>query len=229
MTWRSRAAMGLVLAIMPLGGCAIASLIGAMAQEHEYQKLLDMPPQYDGLENKRVAVLVDADLSTQYQHPLLVDKVTGGVTMRLARDVPGAKLVPPNIVVQWQYNTPQWNAMPMGQVAETLQVDRIVYIEIFEFRLNPPGNSYLWEGVCQATVGVIERDGIAPDSFVETMTVRAEFPPLEGVTRQSVRGEEIEYGLLQEFIKKTSWLFHRHLEPKYPDKFRPETVPRKLN
>ena len=28
-------------------------------------------------------------------------------------------------------------------------------------------------------------------------------------------------GVLAEFIKFTAWLFHEHLEPKYPDKYRP--------
>jgi hypothetical protein len=202
-----------------LGGCAVASLIGGMAQNYEYQKEIEVLPEYEGLENRRVAILVDADLATQYQFPLLIDKVTGGVAMRIARDVPGVKMLPPNVSIQWQQATPQWNAMPLGEVAEQLQVDRLVYLEIFEFRLNPPGNSWIWEGVCIANVGVIERDGIAPDTFVENMTVRAEYPKAEGVTRQAARGEAIEYGLLAEFIKETAWLFHRHKRPKYPDKY----------
>jgi hypothetical protein len=173
-----------------------------------------------------VAVLVDADLATQYQHPLLVEKITGGVSYRLQRDVPSVRMLPPNLCIQWQHGTAQWNAMPFGKVAELLQVDRIIYIEIFEFRLNPPGNAWLWEGVCVASIGIVERDGITPDSFIENMTVRAEFPTVSSVPRQSARGEQIELALLSEFIKKTSWLFHRHTEPKYPDKYRPEAQPR---
>ncbi len=30
----------------------------------------------------------------------------------------------------------------------------------------------------------------------------------------------IETGLLARFVKKTGWLFYRHLEPKYPDKYK---------
>lgn len=62
-----------MLLTMPLclGGCFVFGLAGVMAQNFEYQKLIEVPPQYNGLEGTRVAVLVEADLSVLYQHPTL--------------------------------------------------------------------------------------------------------------------------------------------------------------
>lgn len=205
-----------------LPGCQLGQLVGGMAQNAEYQKKIQVLPKYADLQNKDVAVVVVADLSTLYEHPNLVAAVTGGVTLRIGRDVPGARVVPPDAIVEWQYRTPQWDALPFGELTERLNVDRVVYVDIFEYRLNPPGNSWLWEGVCAANVGIIERDGIDPDVFADSFNITAEFPKIRGVTREAATAARIEQGVLSEFVKHVAWLFYEHEEPKYPDKYRPE-------
>ncbi len=204
------------------GGCgAVAKLIGGMAQNYEYQLRIEVLPQYSGLEGQTVAVIVEADLSTLYEHPNTVAKIAGGVVGRIRRDVPSAQVVDPGMVINWQYRTPQWNALPYGQIAEQLGVNRLVHIDLYEYRLHPPGNRWEWQGACSASVGVVERDGFDPDTFVEVFAVETRFPDIKGVGLESANRAQIEIGLLAEFIKKTAWLFHTHLEPKYPDKYRP--------
>lgn len=218
--WKATAALGLWTVLC--AGCAAGKLLGGALQNEEYQKLIDTPPKYTGLQDKTVAVLVNADMSTLYEHPALTPAVASGVGGRIQRDVPGAKVLNPRHVVAWQSHTPQWSALPYGEVAEQLNVDRIVYIDILEYRLNPPGNRYLWDGMALARVGIIERGGLDPDSYVETFDVTAKFPNKEGVSLDDANPRQIETGLLAEFIKHNAWLFHQHLEPKYPDKYRPE-------
>jgi hypothetical protein len=115
-----------------------------------------------------------------------------------------------------------WNAMPYGEIAESIGVDRVVHIDIYEFRLHPPGNRWLWEGVAAANVGVIERDGYDPDEYAEVFSIESTFPDVKGVSRDSADASQIQRGLLTLFVQRTGWLFYSHFEPKYPDKFRGE-------
>jgi len=48
------------------------------------------------------------------------------------------------------------------------------------------------------------------------------YPHDPGITRDAASPEAINYGLQYNFVEKTTWLFYQHLEPKYPDKYRPE-------
>ncbi len=214
--------LALPLICLSLCGCQLGQLVGAVAQSEEYQKLVDTPPRYAGLKDKTIAVLVQTDMATLYEHPELVASITGGVSARIGRDVPGAKVLNPQHIIDWQYRTPQWSVLPHGELMEQLNVERVVFIDVLEFRLNPPGNRYLWEGVCVGRVGVMERNSIDPDSFVETFDIQGKYPTKSGMSRESAREDIIQFGLLQDFIMKTTWLFHQHLEPKYPDKYRPE-------
>jgi hypothetical protein len=214
--------VGLMATTMSLGGCVVAGLVSAMGQSNEYQKLIEVPAQYPDLVNRTVAIVVEADLSLHYQHPGVVANVMAGVWGRLVRDVPGIKVRSPKEVLAWQYSTPQWFALPYGEWAEQLDVDRVVHIEIYEYRLHPPGNSWIWEGACMANVSIIERDSIDPDGFAESFHVASEYPKVQGLGRESATEGQIEAGVLSQFIQRAAWLFHLHEEPKYPDKYRPE-------
>ncbi len=209
------------------GGCAVGGAIGAMAQEYEYQKRIEVPAQYADLQNKSVAVVVQADLATLYQFPSLTADVCGVVSSLIAEHVPGVRVLSPQFVTVWQQRTPNAQAMPYGEIAAQLGVDRVILIDIYEYRLNPPGNRWQWEGVCASHVGIIERDGLDPDVFVDTFNVIAEFPNTPMLTRQEADEGQISMGLLVQYTRQVSWLFYDHLEPKYPDKYRPETEPKK--
>ena len=205
------------LACVPLalGGC-IAGAVGAIGQQIERGKKLDVPAAYDGLEGKTCAVIVNADYATLVEHPAVVKNITANVSARIAQYVKDATVLPPATVLGWQYRTPQWRAMPYGDIAKELGVERLVFIDLYEYRLNPTGNSYLWDGVAGGHIGVVEADSLAPDEFVFTSNIVSKFPDKEGVGRESARREDIELGLLTLFIQRSSWLFYRHIEDKYP-------------
>ena len=169
------------------------------------------------LKPRGVAVVVQADYATLVEHPLVVENVTKNVAARIARNVPKTSVLAPIQVLEWQYRTPQWRALPHGEIAKELGVDRLVYIDLYEYRLNPVGNSYIWDGVAGANIGVVEADSLSPDEFVFTANVVARFPNKEGIGRESARREDIERGLLTLFIQRSSWPFYRHIEDKYPE------------
>jgi len=201
--------------VLALGGC-IAGAVGAIGQQIERGKKLDVRAAYDGIDDKTCAVIVNADYATLVEHPAVVKNITANISARIAQYVKDATVLPPATVLGWQYRTPQWRAMPYGDIAKELGVERLVFIDLYEYRLNPTGNSYLWDGVAGGNIGIVEADSLAPDEFVFTTSIVSKFPDKEGVGRESARREDIELGLLTLFIQRTSWLFYRHIEDKYP-------------
>ena len=213
------------LILLPLlcgAGCGAFYLAGGMAQSFEYQKLIEVLPRYEGLEHKTVAVIVDADLGTLHQYQLLPEVISSGVGGLIAREVSGVRVLTSGAVREWQFTTPRWNALPYSDMLKALQVERIVLIDIHTFRLNPPGNRWIWEGECTATIGIIEDDSHNPDEFSDAYHVTARVPTIKQLDRDSASSEVIETGLVTEFMKQTAWLFYPHLEPKYPDRYKPE-------
>jgi hypothetical protein len=72
-------------------------------------------------------------------------------------------------------------------------------------------------------IGVIEAESYVQDGFADSYEIVAGFPRRPSVlSREEASEGTIEQGLLNEFIKQTSWLFYFHVEPKHPDRYRPE-------
>lgn len=205
------------LVVGGISGCQIFGLAGAVSAQLERSKQIEVLAEYDGLRNHTVAVVVQSDPSMLYEFPTVAANVTANLSARLATNVGGVRLLDPRVVLQWQYQTPHWSSLPYGQIASDLGVERVVLVDVYEYRLNPPGNTWVWDGVCAATIGVIEAQSLDADEFAATFSVTSRFPDLEGVSRESANARQIETGLLTKFLQEASWLFFDHIEDKYPD------------
>lgn len=198
------------------GGCQVMGMVAAVSGQLERAKKVEVLAEYDGLRHRSVAIVVQSDLSLLYEHPTVAPNVAANLAARISAEVEGARVLDPRAVLQWQWQTPNWTSLPYGQIAEELGVERVVVVDIHEYRLHPPGNSWLWDGVAGATVGIIERGGFEVDEFAHTYSVFEKFPDMEGVARDSANARQVETGLLTKFIQRVAWLFYDHLEDKYP-------------
>jgi hypothetical protein len=206
----------LLAASLAGGGCQVMGMVAAVSGQLERAKKIEVLAEYEGLRHRSVAVVVQSDLSLLYEHPTVAPNVAANLAARISAEVEGARVLDPRAVLQWQWQTPNWTSLPYGQIAEELGVERVVVVDIHEYRLHPPGNSWLWDGVAGATVGIIERGGFEVDEFAQTYSVFEKFPDMEGVARDSANARQIETGLLTKFIQRVAWLFYDHLEDKYP-------------
>jgi len=125
-----RATAALLLAGMLASAGCIAGAVGAIGQQIERGKKLDVPAAYDGLEGKTCAVIVNADYATLVEHPAVVKNITANVSARIAQYVKDATVLPPATVLSWQYRTPQWRAMPYGDIAKELGVERHRHLRV---------------------------------------------------------------------------------------------------
>ena len=222
--------LGLPLVVVAVcsGGCAAVNLASGMAQNAEYQKKLRIPAAYDRLAGKEVAILVNTNMTMMYEHPYLAERIALGVARGIQQHdqdlIPGVKVIDPQNTLRWQYSTPGWTMLSYGDVANTLGAERVILIDVYEYRLNPPGNRYQWEGACGAHVRIIEAapDALDPETPRAEFDVIANYPSNLMLPTEGTNGQAIEAGLLLAFIQKTAWLFYEHEEPKYPDKYRPE-------
>ena len=203
-------------------GCSVFGFIAAGKQAVEDQMLVETHATYS-LEGYRVAVVIDTDLAIHYEHPGISTLIAEAVAGRIAKNVPNVSVIRPGSVARWQFDTPQWTAMPSSEIATSLGVDRVVFIDLQNYSLTPPGNHWLWEGRCSAMIGIIEANNSELDGFSDTYEIKASFPDRPSVLhREEATESTIEQGLLNEFIRNTSWLFYLHNEPKYPDRYRAE-------
>lgn len=208
--WTSRPAVCLllVLSMLTAAGCNIAAWAahGAAGGKRTYH----VKAQYLGLENQRVAVMVAADEYTLFQAPGAPLKVSRAVSSRIAANVPGVTVVPPRDVMKFQQENPYWTAVPYGELVAKLDVDRIVLIDLIEYRTHEPGNAHVWQGMATGEIGVVEAEAEDPDNFAFATTVRAQFPEQSAIGMLNTDNETVELGLLVTFARDAGGLFFDH-------------------
>ena len=205
-----------VLASLP--GC---QLIGGAIENYRKDSTHKITALYTGLGGHSFAVVVSADRSIQGDHPGLVDHLTRRITERLAApgNTPTASgVITAEQVLRYQSRHPDWHAKPYDVLAKELGgVDRLVLVEVSEYRLSEPGNEYEWDGIATGSVRVVEASDGSSDVFAFDKLVSVKFPNKKGITPEQVGLPAVTSALALRFIDRVSWCFYDHQEPYYPE------------
>lgn len=206
-------------ALASAGGCNVFGIFGVMARTYQETGTHMVPAEYEGLADKNFAVIVSADRTIQGTFPELVTRVTQLVTQRLAvvERTEASGFVPAPAILEFQLTNPSWNSWTYDQIAEEFGVDRLVVIDIYEFRLHEPGNQNLWDGQATARVGVVEADSPIPDDFTFNESVRVSYPDGRGFSKSDFPRRHVFGFLERRLVDRVSWLFYEHEEKIRPD------------
>ena len=125
--------------------------------------------------------------------------------------------VPGPYVLAFQYGNPSWVSWPYERIADEFTVERLVVVDIFDYRLQAQGNAYVWDGKIGARVGVIEADGPAADEFIYTKDIVVGFPDGDGYTPNDFSQGQVQATLEKRFADRVTWLFYDHEEKNMMD------------
>ncbi len=215
--WRAaRACAAGLLVGAGLSGCIVAPLIGGMAESAHRAGSTSVPAQYRGLQGKSFAVVVVADRSVQADFPGIVPTLMERITVRLADPANGigaSHYVPAAQTLPFLNNDPAWMAWEPSRLMAELGVERLIHVELIEYRVREPGNPYQWNGLGWGALTVYEADSSNPDFEVFRREIRVQFPDSEGQGVHGVSGPLVASALVKRFVDRATWLFHDHKEP----------------
>ena len=174
------------------------------------KQTVDVTAEYLGLNDQRVAVLVAADSHMLYQYPEASKLVCRAVTKRLAGHVPGITTTIPDAIDAFIKANPYWMNTRYGELAEQLDVDKIVLIDLIEYQTHEPGNAHIWQGLITGNVGVIDAHATDPDNLVFQNTVSARFPEETSIGVIDSDNETMQVGMVFLFARSSAGLFYDH-------------------
>jgi hypothetical protein len=166
--------------ILTLCGC---TLFGVLAGKVVPAPIIDA--EYTGLKNQSVAVMVWADEGTLIDFPDVRIDLAGSLQSKLqqaqeskTKELAGTTFPSPAVaIVKLQDNHPEYDALPLTDVAPKLRASRVIYVEIESLQTRSDASVELFRGSASATVKVIEvSDGQGKIAYEES-NVAAVFPP----------------------------------------------------
>ncbi len=212
-TSRGWATLTLLIALGVAGGCNVAGYVADVVAGGESPPI-HVESEYHSLANKSVAVIVNADMPVLYEFPQVQLEIAAAVNEKLADGVKGIQLVRARDVVEYQQRNIYWNTATPRELMAALDVERLVWIDVIEFRTNEPGNSIMYRGVISARVNVHEADADKPNDPAYGTIVSAAYPPdrPEGVPEADPMA--IRKGALDMFSWATAGKFFDHEQPR---------------
>ncbi|MFP4106507.1 MAG: hypothetical protein ACLFVU_10510 [Phycisphaerae bacterium] len=146
-------------AVLP--GCVAGRWLGYVFAPSSNTK--KVPAEYEGLENSKVAVIVDIEQKTLFGHEGLPRELIQIINRDLTRNVKGVTTVEPARVIAYQAAYPEWRGEDRTKIARDLEADNLLYVTIIEFSTLEPGSVNLVRArlVAEATVwkaGLPERE-----------------------------------------------------------------------
>ncbi|CAN5767036.1 hypothetical protein BH11PLA1_BH11PLA1_04150 [soil metagenome] len=207
------AAGALALSAALLPACNLLAPFGAIAENIHHESSTTYEPEYSGLKGKTFAVIVTADRATQAEYPAVVARFATLIAKRIKEYESGTTgFIPGERVLQYQFDHPRWVSMTYEDLGKTLGVDRLIIVEMLEYRLVDPGNKYLWKGLSRCNVGVVEVDSALPDDMAFRKAVTVNFPDTDGYSPADMSGDAVNTVLSNRMIDRVSWLFYTHDE-----------------
>ncbi len=164
----------LALATLLLAGtCLVGCGFFAAAAQRSVGTKVSAP--YHGLANHSVAVVVYEDSSTAFMYPQARREVASFVSREIQDKIPTAKVLDYNLVLQYQDQTPSWDALPIKTIGKHFGVDRVLYLELTDYSTHAAGAEHLLQGHIAANVMVYDTT-MPSDGRVFSQTVAASWP-----------------------------------------------------
>ena len=203
--WMNQVGLALLLgSALLLTGCSGAR---SMTQE-----VIDVKAQYTDQDNRSVALVVSMSDFTEFNHPGAKQAVTEEMVRRIKANVPGVTLTSPSDVLQWQQDNPYWATRPPSMLINQLKVERLVLVEIGEYRTHEPGDKHVLRGVISASVNIVEAEADDPDNFGASFTKNTMYPE-PGESKIGRVGDDeavIEVRTQIRFCESAAGLFYDH-------------------
>lgn len=191
---------------------AAAVLTGCNGARSFTQEVIDVKAQYLDLNNRSVAVVVSMSDYAEFKHPNAKQAISEEMVRRIKANVPGVTLTSPGEVLKWQRDNPYWTTRPPSMLIEQLKVERLVLVEIGEYRTHEPGDKHVLRGVISASVNIVEAEAADPDNFGASFTKHTMYPE-PGESKIGRVGDDeavLEVRTQIRFCESAAGLFYDH-------------------
>jgi len=155
----------------------------------------DVPAEYPYLADKKVCVVVWAELDTLYEYPNVQLEVAEHIRAALEAKVDGVTFIPSRQVVDLQRQDPDWDRTDPAALGARFGADRVLVVELTQYRTRDPDSPHLFRGRISAGIKVYDtayRDAAPSYSTVVETAYPPDSPGTWGTNDSAIRWATME-------------------------------------
>jgi hypothetical protein len=173
-------------------------------------RTVTVPAKFDGMKNQRVAVVVFASETTQYEYPWVVMNLSAMTSAKLRGEIDGITTVEPQKITAYQHKNLHWASMDKTALGKALKADLILHISLVEFSTVEEGYVDLLRGRINGEIKVYDCSKPENDACVWTCdNIRVKFPKTATV-RTTKNENNIHSIIMMKFSEKLAKNFYSY-------------------
>jgi len=204
----SRVVLALSATLLLCTGLSACNVAGYVAHSMQQDVPKEVKAKYTGLENKRVAVMVQSSSFVYSMSPQGPDKVGYGIGAKMQANIEGVTVIPKDIVDTYKRKNRGWIAYEPARVMKDLGVDRVVLVDLYEYRTHEPGNPHIKMGIMASNVSVLSLEEYDPNTIAFSTDVRTQWPKDTKVGAVTLDDAKVEQVTLNYFLREAAGLFY---------------------
>ncbi len=137
----------------------------------------------------------------------------------MADNIKGISMVPYSRVQAFVEANPYWMLKPPSSIQKTLGVQRLVWVDVKDFRLHEQGaGTDLLQGLASGQIRVLEAESTQSNNFTFFQDATSHYPPLRRSSVGMPEGHgdlteaKVRFNLIQLFSRDTAGAFYDHEE-----------------
>lgn len=202
-TFHATTLLGAAALLSTLPGCQAAYFLTASETK-------EVKAEYARIGSNTLAVLVWADRHTLDVDPKARHRVCEAVTYELKRNLPKADFVPARKVTELQDSGMDWQSMTNQQIAERLDCDLILRIDLLEYTTRAADTRELRKGRVEGSVNLYEAGEGARTDPIYSTDVTATYPPPGRHTVAELTDYDLLRASIEQFAQATAKKFYDH-------------------
>ncbi len=195
--------VGFMALVPALTGCGVlAAPFFLWGQE----PMKTIKAEHPYLSDKRVCILVRADMETLFEYQHVQFEVASYVRAALEGGVKGVAVVDPRKVTDYQASTRDWEKLDPAEIGKHFGADRVLDIDLTQYTTREPDSPHLVRGHITALVSVYNAEYPNSEPVYRT-EIKTVYPPSStaawGTGDRDVRGTTMEA-----FAQEVAGKFH---------------------
>jgi hypothetical protein len=186
-----------------LSGCKAAALPWLLWGEEPTKNIA---AEYPYLAEKRVCIVVRADMDTLVEYPQVQLELADHVQAALEANIQGLRCVDPRKVVDYQREKTDWDKEDPAVFGKHFQADRLLELDLTQYTTREPESPYLYRGHVAALLNIYNT--AYPNSApAYSKEVAAIYPP-DGPGEWGSTDRDIRRGMMQAFAEEVAGKFY---------------------
>ena len=200
----------LLILLMFVVGCNILQhpVYVLFGQSHKKVKA-----EYTGLDSKTIAVVVACGPGIAFEYPYAGLDVARLSVLTLTESLKRVEFVEPGKIDKFQREDLDWLSMPISQIAERFEVDRVLYIDLLQFTTSEINSVNLLRGYVTADVRVYESDSERVDQASYQTEISVVWPEHGPLALSDAAQESVYRQTITLFGDKLARRFYDHKVP----------------